>query len=62
MAKRQSFADKSNKKLHAMTCPICSDEKQYVKFVKAVKNETGGWKFRTANIGVCKCNQKEVYA
>ncbi|MCK4632074.1 MAG: hypothetical protein KAT79_02320 [candidate division Zixibacteria bacterium] len=62
MAKRQSFADKSSKKVYTMTCPVCSEEKQFVKFVKAVKTDAGAWKFRSANVGVCKCNQKEIYA
>ena len=61
MAKRQSFADKSSKKAHSMTCPVCNETLQYIRHVKAEKGETGGWKYRNQNIGVCKCNTKEVY-
>lgn len=61
MAKRQSFADKASKKSHQTICPVCDTPLQYVKHVKAEKNG-GGWKFRAVNVGVCKCNEKEVYA
>ena len=61
MAKKQSFADKSSKKAHSQTCPTCSEVKQFVKHVKAVKSEVGSWKFRTVNVGVCKCNNAEIY-
>lgn len=61
MAKRQSFADKSSKKAHTMTCPVCSENKQFIKYVKAVKTDAGAWKFRTQNVGVCKCNTNEIY-
>ncbi len=61
MAKKQSFADKSSKKAHSMTCPVCEESIQYVKYVKSIKTEAGAWKFRTMNVGVCKCNQAEVY-
>ena len=61
MAKRQSFADKSSKRVHTMTCPVCSEVKQFIKYVKAVKTDSGSWKFQTVNVGVCKCNSKEIY-
>ena len=61
MAKKQSFADNSSKKAHAMTCPVCKETLQYVKHVKAVKTDAGAWKFRNQNVGVCKCNSAEVY-
>ena len=51
MAKKQSFADKSSKK----------EAIQFVKYVKSIKTEAGAWKFRTMNVGVCKCNHAEVY-
>jgi hypothetical protein len=62
MAKVQSFADKSKKKAHVEICPVCSEAKQFIKYVKAVKTESGSWKFRSVNIGVCKCNNAEVYS
>jgi len=61
MAKKQSFADKSSKKAHSMTCPVCQETIQFVKYVKSVKTHVDGWKFQTNNVGVCKCNQKEIY-
>ncbi len=61
MAKRQSFLDKTQKKKNVNICPVCSGEIQYVKHVRAVKSETGSWKFRTVNTGICKCNEKEAY-
>jgi len=61
MAKKQSFSDKSNKKSHAMTCPVCQESLQYIKMVKATKGANGAWKFKDQNIGVCKCNNAEVY-
>jgi len=61
MAKKQSFADKSSKKAHAMTCPVCNETIQFIKHVKATKGDNGAWKFRALNVGVCKCNNAEVY-
>lgn len=61
MAKKQTFMDKTAKKKFAQTCPICSEELHFVKHVKAVKSETGSWKFRTVNTAICKCNEKEIY-
>lgn len=61
MAKKQSFADKSSKKAHGMTCPTCQQPVQYVKSCRAVKGDKGAWKMRAVNVGVCKCNESEVY-
>jgi len=61
MAKKQSFLDKTQKKKFSQTCPVCDQEIQRIQHVKAVKSETGAWKFRSQNIGVCKCNEKEIY-
>ncbi|MFH2049260.1 MAG: hypothetical protein ABIJ12_07425 [bacterium] len=61
MAKKQSFADKANKKTGGKICPVCSTDMIFVKHVKAEKSETG-WRYRTVNVGVCKCNEAEVYA
>ena len=62
MAKKQSFADKATKKAHSDFCPICKEAFQFVRHVKAVKTEAGDWKYQSRNLGVCKCNQKSVYA
>jgi len=61
MAKKQTFLDKTQKKEGTNYCPICESDIQRIKHVKAVKGENGAWKFRTQNIGVCKCNEKEIY-
>jgi C4-type Zn-finger protein len=61
MAKIQSFAEKSKKKVFTMTCPVCNETKQFVKHVKATKTESGSWKFRSVSVGVCKCNTNDIY-
>ena len=61
MAKKQSFAEKSTKKAQTATCPVCQETSQYVRHVKAVKSDSGSWKFRNQNVGVCKCNSAEIY-
>ncbi len=61
MAKKQSFADKANRKTGGKMCPVCESDLQYIKHVKAEKSETG-WRYRTLNVGVCKCNEKEIYS
>ena len=60
MAKKQSFADKVSKKRFTMNCPVCKQPINFIKYVKAERSENG-WKFRTTNVGVCKCNHAEVY-
>jgi len=62
MSKKQTFADKMTAQAHVETCPVCKSDIQFVKHVKAVKSESGSWKFRSQITGVCKCNEKEVYA
>lgn len=60
MAKKQSFADKASKKRHVTVCPVCETEMSRVKWIKAEKTRAGV-RYRTINVGVCKCNQAEVY-
>ncbi|MDZ4723315.1 MAG: hypothetical protein SGI97_05365 [candidate division Zixibacteria bacterium] len=62
MAKKQSFADKASKKSLHSTCSVCKTDILFVKHVKALKADNGAWKFRAVNTGVCKCNEKEIYA
>lgn len=62
MAKKQSFADKAAKRTGHVVCPVCKSDVLFVRHVKALKGETGAWKFRAVNTGVCKCNEKEIYA
>jgi hypothetical protein len=61
MAKKMNFAEKSKKRADVHTCPICNQPILYVKHVKAVKTDGGAWKFRSANQGICKCNEVEAY-
>jgi hypothetical protein len=60
MAKKQSFADKAAKRKFVKNCPVCEQPINFIKYIKAERSE-GGWKFRTANVGVCKCNHSEIY-
>ncbi|PKK82776.1 MAG: hypothetical protein CVT49_11925 [candidate division Zixibacteria bacterium HGW-Zixibacteria-1] len=60
MAKKQSFADKASKKKHSVNCPVCEQMITYVKYAKAERSDKG-WRFRTVNVGVCKCNHAEIY-
>ncbi len=60
MAKRQSFADKAAKKKHSDHCPVCGGEITHIKLMKAV-NRDGSWRFVNRPVGVCKCNEAEVY-
>ncbi len=53
--------DKTTKKSLEAGCPICEGEVHRIKHVKAVKGENGAWKFRTQNVAVCKCNEKDIY-
>ena len=61
MAKKMSFADKANKKAYIRICPVCSEDIHQIKYVKAVKGDKGAWKMKAVNIGVCKCNNSEIY-
>jgi len=61
MAKSQKFSDKATDRTHRMTCPVCSETIQFVKFMKAVKGPKGDFRMRPQNVGVCKCNQAEIY-
>jgi hypothetical protein len=60
MAKKQSFADKASKKKHVSVCPICNSEVLHIKLMKAVKRD-GNWRFTNRPVGVCKCNEAEIY-
>ncbi len=61
MAKRQSFADKASKKKHVINCSVCDSPLVATKVVFPIKTETGGIKYNTNVVQVCKCNHKEVY-
>jgi len=62
MAKGQSFEDKAKKQKKVAHCPVCQGPIQFVRLVKTVKNPAkGSWKFSDRQVGICKCNQAEVY-
>jgi len=60
MAKKQSFADKASKKRQIDICPVCKSEISHLKVVQA-NNIKGHWRFSNKPIGVCKCNEAEIY-
>lgn len=60
MAKKQSFADKASKKKQVDICPICNSEITHIRLVKA-NNRNGNWRFSSKPVGVCKCNEAEIY-
>lgn len=60
MAKKQSFADKANKKNQSDLCPVCKNEISHIRVVQALKRN-GNWRFSNGPVGVCKCNEAEVY-
>ena len=60
MAKKQSFADKASKKKQINVCPVCNTEIAHIKLMKAVKTN-GNWRFTNKPVGVCKCNEAEIY-
>ncbi|MBD3381673.1 MAG: hypothetical protein GF404_05685 [candidate division Zixibacteria bacterium] len=64
MAKKQTFADKAKKKKQrAKFCSVCESEVENIMIVKSVERPDGkGYKFKHENIGLCKCNEKEVFA
>lgn len=64
MAKKQDFLSKTKKSdKHGNTCPICEAPITHIQMVNTEKSQkTDSWRFSQKNIGVCKCNEKEVYA
>ena len=62
MAKAKSFADKMSSKKHEMICQTCEAPIENVLVMEPTNdNPKGSWKLRERFVGVCKCNQKEVY-
>jgi len=64
MAKKQDFASKLAKgRKKGESCPVCGNVYTFLKKVESYySNETDTWKYRTMNLKVCQCNEKEVYA
>lgn len=63
MARRTDFAAKMAKgQKQGPTCPVCGNVYTFVKKVESYYSEdSGSWKYKTMNLKVCKCNEKEVY-
>ena len=64
MAKKQDFASKTMKMAkHGKACPVCGEFYNYTMSVEMVPSKKeGAYRFVEDNIGVCKCNENEVYA
>jgi hypothetical protein len=63
MAKRQDFASKTAKKeRHGKACPVCGEIYTHVLSVNLESSKKeGAYRFAERNVGVCKCNEKEIY-
>lgn len=64
MAKKQDFASKTMKMVkHGKACPVCGEYYNYTVIVDMVPSKKeGAYRFIEDNVGVCKCNEKEIYA
>jgi len=64
MAKDKSFGAKvakSQAKANKV-CPVCKSAVDTIHLIRSVKNEaTGSYRFTEKHVGVCKCNEKEIY-
>lgn len=61
--KDKSFAaklgvSKEDRKRH---CDTCGETYSYLKVIDSEMGDSGAWKFKEKFVGVCKCNQNEVY-
>lgn len=64
MGKERSFAVKVAKAhmAPANVCTVCGEAKNTIQYVKSTKHEEKGtWRFKERYVGVCKCNEKEIY-
>ncbi|MGD9898842.1 MAG: hypothetical protein AB7T22_06900 [Calditrichaceae bacterium] len=63
MAKKQDFVSKTLKMArHGKSCPVCGEFYSHALTVKVVPSKKeGAYRFQEQNIGVCKCNEKEIY-
>lgn len=64
MAKKQDFMSKTLKHdKHGNNCPVCNTPISFLKLVNTEKSDkTDSWRFNQKHVGVCKCNENEVYA
>lgn len=63
MAKSTDFASKVKKKGDAkgLKCPKCGGARTPTLTVNAVKTTDGSFRFNRQRVGVCKCNEKEIF-
>jgi hypothetical protein len=59
--KMTTFADKVKKERHVVYCSKCGGAIQPILHVISERSPSGSWKFREKRVGVCKCNQGEIY-
>ena len=61
--KDKSFAAKLgvNREDMKKHCPTCGEILNFVQVVDSEKSNNDAWKFKERFVGVCKCNQKEIY-
>lgn len=61
MAKRQTFADKVQKKSHVEECKVCASPITPTMFVIPQATENGTIKYKKDIVKICKCNYKQYY-
>lgn len=65
MAKDKSFGAKVAKTQAKVNkvCPVCKSAIDTIHLIQSMKNqETGSYRFAEKHVGVCKCNEKEIYS
>lgn len=58
----KTFADKlaKNAKDFKTHCPVCGDAIEYIKHITPLTDSKGNIRFKSAVIGVCKCNRSQI--
>ncbi|MBD3290465.1 hypothetical protein GF337_16795 [candidate division KSB1 bacterium] len=61
--KDKSFAAKLgvNREDERKHCAKCGEMLSFIQVVDSERGNNDAWKFKERYVGVCKCNQKEVY-
>lgn len=64
MAKKQDFMSKTARhEKSGLLCPTCGEARSYIQVVNTEKSKkTDAYRFAQNFVGVCKCNEKEVYS
>jgi len=64
VAKAKTFADKVAKSSQDLRrhCPKCGEVITTVQVITSERStKTGAWHFNQKFVGVCKCNEKEIF-